>query len=116
MNFQSKFIRMSLLSLAFVLMSFSVSYAQDSEYSFKVYNKTNSTIKKLFVAEPGKKYKYFDIGSGIAPGKSMTLVWSKSTDNEACVQWVKAVYADKSESQPVKFDFCEENVEMEFTE
>jgi len=40
MNFQSKFIRMSLLSLAFVLMSFSVSYAQDSEYSFKVYNKT----------------------------------------------------------------------------
>ena len=116
MNFQSKFIRMSLLSLAFVLMSFSVSYAQDSEYSFKVYNKTNSTIKKLFVAEPGNKYKYFDIGSGIAPGKSMTLVWSKSTDNEACVQWVKAVYADKTESQPVKFDFCEENLEMEFTD
>jgi len=46
----------------------------------------------------------------------MTLVWSKSTDNEACVQWVKAVYADKTESKPVKFDFCEENLEMEFTD
>ncbi len=109
--------RMSVLTIAFVLMSFTAGYAQDSEYSFKVYNRTDTTIKKLLVAEPGaKKWGYFDIGKGIASGKSMTLVWDKSTDDEGCVQYFKAVYADDSESKPVKFDFCEENLELEFTE
>ena len=116
MKLQSSFVRMSILAFAFVLFGFTSSYAQDSEFSFKVYNKTNTTIKKLLVSEDGKNYGYFDIGTGIAPGKSMTLVWDKSTDNEACVQWFKAVYADKSESKPVKFDFCEEDLELEFTD
>ena len=116
MNLQRKFFRMTLLSAAFVLMSFSAASAQDSEFSFTVYNKTDSTIKKLLVSQDGKKYGFFDIGSGIAPGKKAELVWSKSTDNEKCVQWVKAVYADKSESTPVKFDFCEEDLELEFTD
>lgn len=116
MKLQSKFVRMSILTIAFVLMSFTASYAQDSEFSFKVSNKTDTTITKLLVSEDGKKYGYFDIGKGIAPGKSMTLVWNKSTDDENCVQWFKAVYADKSESAPVKFDFCEDDLELEFTE
>ena len=116
MKFQGTFVRMFLLSAAFILVGFSTSYAQDSEFSFKVINKTNSTIKKLLVAEPGKKYGYFDIGAGIAPRTSMTLVWSRATDNQSCVQYIKAVYADKSESEPVKFDFCEEDLELEFTD
>lgn len=116
MKLQSRFIKMSFLAIAFVLLSFTASNAQESEFSFKVYNKTRTTIKKLLVSEDGKKYGFFDIGAGIAPGKSMTLVWDKSTNSEGCVQWVKAVYADKSESAPVKFDFCEEDLEMEFTD
>jgi hypothetical protein len=117
MKLQSRFVRMSILTIAFILAGVSAGYAQDSEYSFKVYNRTDSRITKLLVAEPGAKtYKYFDIGKGIAPGKSMTLVWDQSTDNEACVQWFKAVYADGSESKPVKIDFCEENLELEFTD
>ena len=108
---------MSILTVAFVLLSFTASYAQDSDYSFKVYNRTDAKITKLLVAEPGaKQYKYFDIGKGIAPGKSMTLVWDQSTDDENCVQWFKAVYADGTESKPVKIDFCEENLELEFTD
>ena len=116
MKLQSKIVKMSFLAIAFVLLSFTTSNAQDSEFSFKVYNKTKVTIKQLLVSEDGKKYGYFDIGAGIGAGKSMTLVWSKETDNQSCTQWVKAVYADKSESTPVKFDFCEEDLEMEFTE
>lgn len=116
MKFQSKFVRMTLLSCALMLMSFGVSYAQDSEYSFKVYNRTDTTIKKLLVSQDGKKYGYFDIGKGIAAGASATLVWDQSTDDENCVQWFKAVYADGSESAPVKFDFCEDNLELEFTD
>ena len=107
---------MSLLSLAFILMSYSVSNAQDSEFSFTVINKTDSTIKKLLVSIDGKKWGFFDIGAGIASGRSAELVWSKATDNDPCKQWVKAVYADRSESKPVKFDFCEEDLALEFTE
>lgn len=116
MKFQSKFVRMTLLSVALMLMSVGASYAQSEEFTFKVYNRTDTTIKKLLVSQDGKKYKYFDIGKGIAAGASATLVWDESTNNENCVQWFKAVYADGSESQPAKFDFCEDELELEFTD
>ena len=104
------------MALALGFASFTAGYAQDSEFSFKVHNKTDSVIKKLLVSQDGKKYGFFDIGSGIGAGKKATLVWSKATDTENCVNWVKAVYADKSESTPVKFDFCEDDLELEFTD
>ena len=116
MKFINKFLGMSLLSLAIILIGSSVANAQDSEFSFKVINRTEVTIKKLLVSVDGKKWGFFDVGAGIASGKSADLVWSKTTDTEPCKQWVKAVYADKSESKPVKFDFCEEDLELEFTD
>lgn len=117
MTLRGRFVRTSLLLVALILMSFSAGNAQtDSEFSFKVYNRTKSAIKKLLVSEDGKNYGYFDIGKGIAAGASATLVWDKSTDEENCVQYFKAVFADKSESAPVKFDFCEEDLELEFTD
>jgi hypothetical protein len=110
--FQNKFLRTALLSLAFVLMSFTVSYAQ--EVSFKVTNNTKVVIKKLLVAEAGKKYKYFDIGTGIKPGQTIKLVWDKSAYNDNCEQYFKAVYADGTETEPAKFDFCEDELELVF--
>ena len=116
MNFQSRF-KTVLLSIAFMILSFTAVNAQTSEeYSFKVTNNTDSTIEKLLVAEAGKKYGYFDIGKGILPGKTVTLVWDKSTNNQGCVQYFKAVYADGTESEPAKFDFCEKDLVVEFTE
>jgi hypothetical protein len=114
MNFQSKFLKTALLSIAFILLSFTAAKAQDSEFSFKVTNNTKYTIKKLLVAEAGKKYKYFDIGTGVAPGKTVTLIWSKATDNEDCEQWFKAVYSDGVESEAAMFDFCEEDIHLVF--
>ena len=61
-----------------------------------------------------KKYGYFDIGGGIAVGKSISLVWDKSTDDSDCEWYFKAVFADKSESEPVAFDFCEDELELVF--
>lgn len=116
MKLTSNLIRTSMFALMIVFAGFTAASAQDSEFSFKVFNRTDSTIKKLMVSIDGKKWGFFDIGTGIAAGKSADLVWSKSTDSEPCKQWVKAVYADKSESKPVKFDFCEEDLELEFTE
>lgn len=116
MKFQSKFVRMTLLSIALLLMSAGANYAQSEEISFKVYNRTNTTIKQLLVSQDGKNYKYFDIGKGIRAGTSVTLVWDESSYEDNCVQWFKAVYADNSESKPAKFDFCEDELELEFTE
>lgn len=114
MNFQSKFLRTALLSFAFILLTFTVSNAQDSEWSFKVTNNTKYTIKKLYAAEAGAKYKYFDIGAGIPPGKTITIVWNKKTDSEDCNQYFKAVYSDGVETEEAEFDFCEENVHLVF--
>jgi len=98
---------------AFLLFATASAFAAD-EYSFKVHNTTDSTIKKILVSEDGKEYGFFDIGSGIKPGASATLTWNASTNGESCHQYFKAVFADGSESKPVKFDFCEEGLELEF--
>jgi hypothetical protein len=83
-------------------------------YSFKVYNSTDSAIKKMLVSEDGKTWGEFDVGGGIGAGKSTELEWDESTNNEACKQYVKAVFSDGSESTPTKFNFCEKGLALEF--
>ena len=86
----------------------------EGEYSFKVHNTTKDRIKKLLVSEDGEKYGTFDIGKGIGPDKTVTLQWDKSTNNSDCEWLIKAVFDDGSETRPKKFDFCEEDLELEF--
>ena len=86
----------------------------DDNYSFKVKNTTDELITKILVSEDGEKYGYFDIGAGIKPGETMTLVWDKSTNSSSCHQWFKAVWASGKEGKPVKFDFCEKDLQLEF--
>ncbi|MGE5655517.1 MAG: hypothetical protein ACM37W_02665 [Actinomycetota bacterium] len=79
-----------------------------AEYSFTVTNKTSSAIREILVSEDGKSWGHFDVGSGIGAGETAKLVWDKSTNNESCTQYIKAVYKDGSEAAPAKFNFCEE--------
>jgi hypothetical protein len=88
--------------------------AADDEYSFKVKNTTKELITKILVSEDGEKYGFFDIGEGIKPGETMTLVWDKSTNSGSCHQWFKAVWESGEEGKPVKFDFCEKDLVLEF--
>jgi hypothetical protein len=44
----------------------------------------------------------------------MTLVWDKSTNGGSCHQWFKAVWESGEEGKPVKFDFCEKDLQLEF--
>jgi hypothetical protein len=88
--------------------------AQADEYSFTATNTTNSSIKEVLVSENKRDWGYFDIGSGIKPGATVNLIWDQSTNSESCSQWVKATYADGSESEPAKFDFCENGLEIDF--
>lgn len=106
------------LGLAAVALSVSFLYATSSrfDYRFKVHNKSTSKIVKLLASPDGKKYGNFDIGGGIAAGATMELVWDKSTDNGNCEWTLKALFADGDESQPAKFDFCEKDLVVEFSE
>lgn len=108
-----KWLSLPIAAAALLATSF-IAQAAESEYSFKVHNSTKTTIKKLLLSEDGKKWGTFDIGKGIAAGKTADLVWDSSTDNSGCDWWVKAVYADGSETEVVKFDFCEKGLELEF--
>jgi hypothetical protein len=87
---------------------------EESDYSFKVKNTTKELITKILVSEDGEKYGFFDIGEGIKPGETMTLVWDKSTNSSSCHQWFKAVWESGEEGKPVKFDFCEKDLTLEF--
>lgn len=86
----------------------------EEEFSFKTHNSTESLITQILVSEDNKNWGQFEVGSGIKPGETVTLVWDKSTNNEDCNQYVKAVFEDGSESEPAQFDFCESNLDLEF--
>lgn len=84
------------------------------EYKFTVTNNTDTKIIKILVSQDGEEYGFFNIGNGIAPGKTVTLVWDQSTNGESCDQHFKAVFAGGEESEPQEFDFCEDEVAIEF--
>jgi hypothetical protein len=102
------------LALAFVFTPLRTATAKEDVYSFKVHNTTKDKITKLLASEDGKSYGYFDIGKGIAADETVTLNWDKKTNESGCKWYFKAVFADGDESEAQKFDFCEEDLELEF--
>ena len=116
MNLHTRIIKAVTLICAMLVLAFVPHFAlaAEGEYSFKVTNKTKNTITKLLASEDGDKYGFFDIGKGIKPGETISLVWDKSTNSSKCKQFFKAVYDDGSESEPTEFDFCEKDLELEF--
>ena len=71
--------------------------------------------KAALASEDGKEWGSFDVGrAGIPAGATTTLKWDKSTNNSDCKWYIKAVFDDGSETKAKKFDFCEEDLELEF--
>ncbi len=93
--------------IAFSLVT-NVASASADQWYFYVQNNSSSAIKKLLVGEPNKSWGMFDIGSGIASGENTKMIWDSSTDGQLCRQWIKAEFADGSESTPVVIDFCQD--------
>ena len=91
--------------LAFSVVA-NVTSASAEEWYFYVKNSSNSTIKSLLVSETGRNWGSFDIGTGISPGENTKMTWDSSTNHELCKQFIKASFADGSESEPSKIDFC----------
>ncbi|MGV3552386.1 hypothetical protein [Rhizobium sp.] len=88
--------------------------AHADEFSFTATNTTKVAITGILVSENKNDWGYFDIGNGIKPGATSNLVWDQSTNSENCEQWVKATFADDTESEPAKFDFCESGLKLDF--
>jgi hypothetical protein len=114
MNFNSA--RLSVVAITFSVAwnGLTTTAPHAAEFSFTATNTTKAAITKVLVSENKKDWGYFDVGSGIKPGSTANLVWDQTTNSESCAQWVKATYADGSESEPAKFDFCEDGLEIEF--
>lgn len=106
----------ALLTLVATLILSAPSSALAPEYKFKVTNKTSASIINMLASEDGKNWGLFEIGKPLAPGKSVMLVWDKSTDNSNCEWYFTAQFEDEDISEPVKFDFCEDELELVFTE
>jgi hypothetical protein len=112
----TKYLRKAIgLALACAFLATPLTNVRAEEgYSFKVENTTKNTIKKLLASPDGKKYGEFDIGAGIKPGETVTLKWDKKTDESNCEWYFKAVFDDKEESEAKEFDFCEDDLTLEF--
>lgn len=111
----SNILRISLFGAVLSLFAGQVSAAD--QWHFVVSNATSSKIVKLQVSEDKSSWGDFDIGSGIAPGATSTMVWDASTNNEGCEQWIRAKFADGSTSPPSKQDFCQDlDDPIEFSE
>ncbi len=83
-------------------------------YSFGVYNNMDQPIKKLEASEDGKSWGFFDIGSGIPSGATVTLTWDESTNGGNCSQYFRVTWEGGDQSEPVEFDFCEPGLVLEF--
>ena len=91
--------------------------AADSEWHFKVRNKTSEWITMLEVSQDKRSWGEFDIGDGIEPGDTVQLVWDASTDDESCKQWIRAKFSDGEYSEPSRQDFCQDLEDpIEFSE
>ena len=92
--------------IAFSLVA-SVASASAEQWYFYVQNNSSVTIKKVLVGEPDKSWGMFDIGSGITSGENTKMIWDSSTNGQLCEQWIKAEFADGSESAPAFINFCQ---------
>lgn len=103
--------RTILLALALLALP-----AVSQAYSFTITNSSSTKMTKLEVSEDGKEWGFFDIGSGIPAGSSVEATWDSSTDNTGCEWQMRANFVDGSKSPPATFDFCEEDLNVEFSD
>lgn len=101
-------VALTVLCAAGVSLAVAPAFAGESEWHFKVSNDTKSRITKLQTSADKKEWGDFDIGDGIKPGVTETMIWDDSTDGEDCDQWIRAKFADGTSSEPSKVNFCED--------
>lgn len=84
-----------------------------NEWSFRVKNSAGIKIVRLEVKEKGGQWGSFRLSGGISPGRTVEMAWDSSTNNQDCVQSIRATFSDGSYSSPTKFDFCDTPLTIE---
>ncbi|MBK8285814.1 MAG: hypothetical protein IPK97_13610 [Ahniella sp.] len=102
-----------LKQIVFVILA-TMSLSASAEYSFEIANNTDSDIVGIVVSEDGENWGKFNIGEGIEAGTTSKLVWDSSTDDSGCEFFFMARFSDGSDSELTAFDFCEEDLVLEF--
>jgi len=100
------------LLCALALLTFATTAS--AEYAFQIENNTDSRIDAVVVSEDGEHWGAFDIGSGINAGATANMTWDASTDESGCTWYFMATFEDGSNSDVVEFDFCEEELVIQF--
>ena len=77
-----------------------------------VVNSATLNIIKVLTSADGGNYESFNVGRGIRPGKSRVFPIDES--NQPCDLQIKVMYADRSETAPVRVNACEKDVTVEF--
>lgn len=101
----------SLLLAACLLALPAVSQAS---YKFTIENNTDQDIVGIEVSEDGSSWGEFDVGSGIPAGSSAEATWAEHTDDSNCEWQFRAEFEDGSVSDAVAFDFCEDDLTINF--
>ena len=83
-------------------------------YSFTISNTSDSAITRIEVSEDGESWGDFDMGRSLMAGQSAEANWDESTDDSNCEWLFRATFADGSVSDEVAFDFCQEDLVIEF--
>ena len=106
----------SIAVIVFSLLGVTAAGAE-SQYHFKVANRTSGDITKLQVSADKKTWGNFDVGDGVKAGETETFVWDESTDSEPCNQWIRAKFSDGEWSEASKQNFCKDlETPIEFSE
>jgi hypothetical protein len=85
-----------------------------ASYKFTIANNTDQDIVGIEVSENGKSWGEFDVGDGIPAGNSAEATWAEHTDDSNCEWMFRAEFEDGSTSEEVAFDFCDEDLTIEF--
>lgn len=102
------FLRISMASAALALAGLGNAPALAADWYFYVQNNSSSAITKLEVRERSGSWGFFQLGGASAPGRNVRLDWDASTNNEDCLQYIRATFADGATSEPAAFNFCED--------
>lgn len=113
MKLQNRLSKAAVLASAFLVIAFFSPVVRGEDYSFKVYNKTKETITKLLVSEDGRP---IDISTSAtvsrrarprpSPGINQPTARPAPSGSSRAAKWRRR--------KPVKFDFCEKDLTLEF--
>ena len=101
-------------SLLLAACLFALPAVSQAAYTFTIENNTENDIVGIEVSEDGKSWGEFEVGEGIPAGSSAEATWSESTDDSNCEWQFRAEFEDGTTSDAVAFDFCEDDLTIEF--